>query len=100
MEALILAIAFVIPVAITAHAADTIEPTNGDRITGTIVELKAGTLVMQVGKVVDSGHVSGVLAVMATAGLYDDAERRRCGKGPAQVLPLRAREMVRRRRHG
>jgi putative salt-induced outer membrane protein len=30
-------------------AADTIELTNGDRITGTIIELKAGTLEMQVG---------------------------------------------------
>jgi putative salt-induced outer membrane protein len=41
--------------AVGASAADVIELANGDRISGTVVELKGGTLVMQVG---DKGKVT------------------------------------------
>jgi putative salt-induced outer membrane protein YdiY len=46
----LLAVFLALGVATSALAADVIELTNGDRVTGTIVELKGGTLVKQIGE--------------------------------------------------
>ena len=46
---IVLAIFLALVAAMTAHATDVVELTNGDRVSGKIVELKAGILEMQLG---------------------------------------------------